>query len=491
MPKIDKLKINKIGGICVAGKREIARESKRTLDACYNMLSKYGTCMMVRPTGFGKSYIMAQLSKKYKKSLYVYPTEIISVEMQENYKEVLSNTSFISYRKLLEQFKRGKAEQTILNSGYDIIMFDEVHYIGSRGFKQLYKILEEARNRGIKLLGATATPDRTDEFDYETIVFRNKRVYEYSLHDCIQNGIMYKPYYIQAMDKSSELAERLREGDKVGKKEIELANIINAENIIRKHIKVIYRNVNYLKFIVFFSSIESLHERRKEVVEWFEEAFPKLNVNSIVVSSEAENRKNISEISNLRERDKTIDIIMCIDMLNMGYHIDDLTGVVMIRSTKSSIVYWQQIGRALSIKASKPAIIFDFVDNMGMQMRPKKNISDRIDESIGRGRGIGHRGSIEDAGLEIMDLNLIDYVADYRDLMNSLQGHKNSKRDDMIEFLYKNRHMPQFKIGERLGISKGEVAKVLSSRGIKLIDESVLKNVYDARKLYLERGDMK
>ena len=51
-------------------------------------------------------------------------------------------------------------------------------------------------------------------------------------------------------------------------------------------------------------------------------------------------------------------------MLNMGYHLKDLTGIVMYRCTFSDIIYIQQLGRALSSGSDKPCIVFDIVDNI-------------------------------------------------------------------------------------------------------------------------------
>lgn len=51
-------------------------------------------------------------------------------------------------------------------------------------------------------------------------------------------------------------------------------------------------------------------------------------------------------------------------MMNMGYHVDDLTGIIMYRGTKSGTVYIQQLGRILSSGASNAGIVIDVVDNI-------------------------------------------------------------------------------------------------------------------------------
>ena len=41
-------------------------------------------------------------------------------------------------------------------------------------------------------------------------------------------------------------------------------------------------------------------------------------------------------------------LLYCIDALNKGIHLDDISGVILLRPTVSPIIYKQQIGRALS-----------------------------------------------------------------------------------------------------------------------------------------------
>lgn len=56
-------------------------------------------------------------------------------------------------------------------------------------------------------------------------------------------------------------------------------------------------------------------------------------------------------------------LLYCIDMLNEGIHVDDVSGVILLRPTISPIIYKQQIGRALSASKATEPIIFDIVNN--------------------------------------------------------------------------------------------------------------------------------
>ena len=51
-------------------------------------------------------------------------------------------------------------------------------------------------------------------------------------------------------------------------------------------------------------------------------------------------------------------------MLNEGIHVENVSGVILLRPTISPIVYKQQIGRALSAAKKQDAFIFDIVLNI-------------------------------------------------------------------------------------------------------------------------------
>ena len=61
---------------------------------------------------------------------------------------------------------------------------------------------------------------------------------------------------------------------------------------------------------------------------------------------------------------KHLKLLFCIDMLNEGVHVDDVSGVILFRPTVSPIIYKQQIGRALSASKSKAPVVFDIVNNI-------------------------------------------------------------------------------------------------------------------------------
>lgn len=364
-----------------------------------NKLNMYGRCALVRCTGFGKTWILSDITRQYKNVLYLYPSEVIKntvvgvleqvignkrvATVQVEGTEVYQNIQFMTYMKLI------RLNQSELKAfkDFDLIIFDECHRIGadrtSNSVRSLLRICKDS-----KFIGATATPERVDAFDVVGEFFNNIVTYEYTLHDAFQDGIIQKPYYAyMTYDIETDLKEAaLIAGQDINNimvkqvlkgKLIEISNIYNMENNIKNAInewalrihkgnkRKASNEMSYMKFIVFFNGLTQLDNKQFDVISWFSKAFPKHIVNTLTISSR--NRvesENVNRLDELVYRENTIDLILCVDMLNMGYHVNDITGVVMYRGTSSSIVYIQQLGRALSTGSNRPCIVIDVVDNL-------------------------------------------------------------------------------------------------------------------------------
>lgn len=61
-------------------------------------------------------------------------------------------------------------------------------------------------------------------------------------------------------------------------------------------------------------------------------------------------------------QDKVIDLIFSINMLNVGYHVNNITGLIFKRWTGSNQIYFQQLGRCLSSVSSTIPVVFDYVN---------------------------------------------------------------------------------------------------------------------------------
>jgi len=352
----------------------------QTYQEALQLLNQYQKCAIIRPTGFGKTGLLTRILDNYSNVIYLYPSDIIRTTVIDFYKMThpgvteIKNTTFMTYAKLARLTKK----DLHLYDKTDLIISDECHTLGApRTSKKIDMLLKSLP--GVHFLGATATPDRMDLVDEISLFFDNHVVSKYTLHDAFQDGILQRPFYcfcsygqasssnliannklaIEPLNKNSSQKDLLRS------RLIEISDIEQMEQIIRYQCDTNIKQTSQMKFMVFFSSFEHLHDRYDHVVSWFNLAYPSHTIDTMIVSSEKpEYAKNVKKLNHGKIKHNSIELIFCCDMLNLGYHVNDLTGIVMYRGTSSSIIFAQQLGRILSSGHSQNCIVFDVVDNI-------------------------------------------------------------------------------------------------------------------------------
>lgn len=361
----------------------------QTYKEAVELLNKYGKCAIIRPTGFGKTGLLTRFirSRKYNKILYLYPSEVVKNTVLGFYyknsktdKDYIPNVTFMTYMKLTQLSEKDFEAL----KGTELIICDECHKLGApETMNGIHELLDSFPNAHI--LGATATPERMDMIDEIAMFFDDRITSKYTLHDAFQDGIIKKPYYcfcaygesdpkvLEQIKKDSKLEvakmtnanDRKYASELLNSKFVEIAKLQKMEYVITETLKETDIDTSYQKYIVFFSSFSHMRRNKKKVKTWFKNAFPEHTINELVISSETqEYHDNVNKLDSLDYKENHIDLIYSCDMLNMGYHVDSLTGVLMYRGTFSGIVYMQQLGRALSTGDSMPSVVFDIVDNI-------------------------------------------------------------------------------------------------------------------------------
>lgn len=375
-------------------------EQARTLDDAKHMLKKYRKSVIIRPTGFGKTWLLTELIKDYDKVLYLYPSgvirdtvvnryydsmldennnyvddndNIIDPETIKTYMELkqIENCTLMTYAKLIRFSNEELAE-----FDYDLIIFDECHRLGGKKTKNATEKLFAKKNKKTHYIGATATPTRMDNFDVCSHFFSDHITYIYTLYDAIENGLIQKPNYCYATyDFRKDIEDAFKKNGEnihdakiekiIDAKTIELSKIYNMPKIIRDTCDEYAHDTEYMKFIIFFANIDHLNDKIKDVISWFHTAYKNHKIEVLKISSRSKTEaENIKHLQNLKPKKNTIHLIACVDMLNVGNHLNNQTGILMYRGTKSNTVFTQQLGRALSVGVNNSAIIFDIVDNL-------------------------------------------------------------------------------------------------------------------------------
>lgn len=368
--------------------KKIDRLRKETYEEAMQLLSKKPhKCAIIRPTGFGKTGILTKVIKsgKYKKILYLYPTEVVKNTVFDFYygtrkhKDQIPGVTFMTYMGLT-----GLSETVIKSlKGTDLIICDECHRLGATETMRAMYDLQKAYPKA-HLLGATATPERMDMIDEIAMFFDDVCTSRYTLHNAFQDGVLQTPYYafythgrtdadiLSELDRDDML--KTEDLDVLGREYakslikgrlIEIAELSGMDTTIRNALKQSKTPTNYQKYIVFFSNFSKMRANKAEVKQWFQKAFPKHTIRELIISTEtSEYSNNVHKLESLTYKKGHIDLIYTCEMLNMGYHVGDLTGILMYRSTYSNTIYSQQLGRVLSSGDTIPKVVLDVVDNL-------------------------------------------------------------------------------------------------------------------------------
>ena len=387
------------------------------------------TCV-VHATGTGKSFISLKWleDNKDKKCLFLAPTHAIIDQFKTHIED---NGLSLSDFPNLEFELYTNVNNRIADNKYDCIVMDEFHRCGAKEWsKGINKLLDN--NEDAKVLGLSATPIRylDDNRNMADEIFDGDIASKISLAEAIAMGILPPPTYITSIysfddeiekiqgkinkyknkEEREELQKRLNEA----KQEIEKSRGLS--EVFEKYIT----NTKG-KYIVFCKDKPHMELMKEKSNEWFKN-INKIKVNDVYYEKGREfNKYEIDSFEN-NERDE-LKLLFSIEMLNEGVHVKSIDGVIMFRPTSSPIIYFQQLGRALSVGHNAHPIVFDVVNNYECLDQIHK-LKDEVARIIGTGSSTGI-GDILD------NFKIIDCNKDIREILDKL--------DDDLEITFDER----------------------------------------------------
>ena len=179
------------------------------------------------------------------------------------------------------------------------------------------------------------------------------------------------------------------------------------------------------KYIVFCANYDHMLDMMNKAKEWFGKVDKKPHIYS-VYSDDPTASKSFADFKADNDP-KHLKLLYCIDALNEGVHVPDVSGVILLRPTISPIIYKQQIGRALSASKSRNPVIFDIVNNIE-NLYSIDAIEEEMQVAIQYYRSHGGEGFVVNETFE-----LIDKVADCKSLFDELEGTLSASWDLMYE----------------------------------------------------------
>ena len=353
---------------------DLYNHNKIAYDNALFLLQAEKKAAVIHPTGTGKSFIAFKLCEDNpdKTICWLSPSEYIFDTQLENLKRatggyVPQNISFFTYAKLMNM---SKAEIAEIKPDY--IILDEFHRCGAQMWGQgVETLLSEYPDTPILGLSATAIRYLDNQRNMADELFEGNIASEMSLGEAIVQGILAPPKYVistfscqKDLEKYKKRVSRAKskivreEGEKYLdslKRALDKAD--GLDEIFNKHM-----TERAGKYIVFCSDYEHMCQMKELAGEWFY----KVDKSPHIYSMYSEDPASDKEFAAFKADNDNMHLrlLYCIDALNEGVHVDDISGVILLRPTVSPIIYKQQIGRALQTGIKESSVIFDIVMNI-------------------------------------------------------------------------------------------------------------------------------
>jgi len=248
----------------------------------------------------------------------------------------------------MDSLSRPDTLSTIARDAYDYILVDEAHRTGAASY---VRILEHFAPEF--LLGMTATPERTDGFNVFKL-FDYNVPYEIRLNRALEDGMLCPFHYYGVSDAvfdDGSVADAETGLDL-------LASRVRVDHIVRA-LETYGQAGALARGLVFCSRTEEAHALAA--------AIDGRTIHGRKVSACA-----LTGADSIPHREATVrrleagelQYIFTVDVFNEGVDIPSVNQVVMLRQTKSSIVFVQQLGRGLRKHSSKEyVVVIDFIGN--------------------------------------------------------------------------------------------------------------------------------
>ena len=415
--------------------RPYQHEAIRCVSAALD--KKHREALLIMATGTGKTRVSASivdlLSKAnwVKRILFLADRNALVTQAKTNLNDYLPNLPSIDLTKEKEDESSRivfSTYQTIINmidgeadgnnrfysvGHFDLIIFDEIHRSVYNRYKHIFKYFDGIR------IGLTATPK--SEADRDTYALfgmePNNPTYAYELEQAVNDKWLVPPKAIsvpikfqRSGIKYSELsdAEKLKyeeqftnpvTGEFPEEIDAEALNkwLFNTDTVdkaighLMEHGIKVEGGDKLAKTIVFARS----HLHAKFIEERFNKQYPAYKGDFLkVIDYHEEYRYDL--LNKFKEKTKMPQIAVSVDMLDTGIDVPEVCNLVFFKPVRSSVKFWQMIGRGtrlckdlFAIKEDKKEfVIFDFCENFeffnanpkGIDANSTKSLSQRLFE---------------------------------------------------------------------------------------------------------------
>ena len=317
--------------------------------------------LLISATGTGKTFLAAfdVAAQKPKRFLFIVHRQQIAQESMRSFQQILGNEISCGFLgggvsdcdvQYLFSMIQTLSKDGILNSfapdHFDYIVVDEVHRSGAGSYRKVLDYFKPSF-----LLGMTATPERTDDFDIYSL-FDHNIAYEIRLNQALEADLLCPFHYYGISDLSvdDEILDDLSLFSSVEIRQ----RTIHIKQMLDRYSIGTYRR----RGLIFCGRNEEAH--------MISEGLNALGLKTLALSGadSALARDDAFARLEMGDEEGMLEYLVTVDIFNEGVDIPSLNQVVMIRPTQSAIIFVQQLGRGLRKYPGKTYLtVIDFIAN--------------------------------------------------------------------------------------------------------------------------------
>ncbi|WP_416233811.1 DUF3427 domain-containing protein [Clostridium estertheticum] len=317
--------------------------------------------LLISATGTGKTYLSAFDIRNFNptRALFIIHREQIAKQALNSFKNVFGDTKSMGILSgnskdidkdfifsTVQTLSKDEVLLSFPKNEFDYIVIDEVHKAGAISYQKIVDYFEPKF-----LLGMTATPERSDDFDIFKM-FDHNVAYEIRLQQALEEDLLCPFHYFGITDISID-------GNGLDDT-TDFKYLVDDQRVNHIINKISFYGYcgDRVKGLVFCSD-------KKEAKE-LSIKFNKCGLKTLALTGDNTQLERETAIERLEQDELTncLDYIFTVDIFNEGIDIPSVNQVVMLRATKSAIIFIQQLGRGLRKHNYKEfVVIIDFVGN--------------------------------------------------------------------------------------------------------------------------------
>lgn len=334
--------------------------------------------IVISATGTGKTYLSAFDVRAFQpeRMLYVANRDTILKAARESYQRVLgcdegelglltgsSRQQDAKYVFASVDTLRRHMSEWYEPDDFDYVLIDEAHHSGADNYRS---VIDYFSGAGF-MLGMTATPERTDDFDIFSL-FDHNIAYEIRLQKALDENMLCPFHYYGVHEFLGADGTRIDSAEGISQKDAQRMQYSLEELTEPDRVRYIIRKLEQygsygekVTGLVFCSRIEEA-QRLSELFNQETNQQAERPYRTVAISGGTSAKRVEEAVSQLESGD--LDYIFTVDKFNEGIDIPAINQIVMLRNTQSSIVFTQQLGRGLRKFPHKTCVtVIDFIGN--------------------------------------------------------------------------------------------------------------------------------